>query len=90
MTSPALTLPVAMAFLMLILDVLVIVSSLTALLAIRDYQIRGGFPYPPGSPPLPLIGNPFDIPKEFSWLSLTQLSRKYGTSRSLLWVLLTE
>jgi hypothetical protein len=68
---------------MLILDVLVIVSSLAVFLAIRDYQIRGGLPYPPGPPPLPIIGNLFDIPKEFSWLSYTQLSRKYGMSHSL-------
>jgi hypothetical protein len=34
----------AMVPLMLILDVLVVVSSLAAFLAIRDYQIRGGTP----------------------------------------------
>ena len=76
--------------LMLILDVLVVVSSLAALLAIRDYQIRRGLPYPPGPRPLPLIGNLFDIPKEFSWLSYTRYSRKYGMSNSLSWVHLTE
>jgi hypothetical protein len=79
-----------MAFLMLMLDVLVIVSSLAVFLAIRDYQIRGGLPYPPGPPPLPIIGNLLDIPKEFSWLTYTQLSRKYGMCHSLAWVLLTE
>ena len=61
-----------------ILDVFVLISSLAAFLAIRDYQRRRGLPYPPGPPPLPLIGNLFDIPKEFSWLSYTQLSEKYG------------
>jgi len=76
--------------LMLILDVLVVVLSLAAFLAIRDYQIRGGLLYPPGPPLLPLIGNLIDIPKEFSWLTYTHLSKKYGMSRSLLWVLLTE
>jgi len=76
--------------LMLILDVLVVVLSLAAFLAIRDYQIRGGLLYPPGPRPLPLIGNLIDIPKEFSWLTYTHLSKKYGMSRSLLWVLLTE
>jgi hypothetical protein len=60
------------------LDILVIISSLAAFLAIRDYQRRRGLPYPPGPRPLPLIGNLFDIPKEFSWLSYTQLSKKYG------------
>jgi hypothetical protein len=79
-----------MVAVMLILDFFVVVSALVACLAIRDYQIRGGFPYPPGPPPLPFIGNLFDIPKEFSWLSYIQLSKKYGMSRSLLWVRLTE
>ena len=80
----------AMVPLMLILDVLVVVSCLAAFLAIRDYQIRGGLPYPPGPRPLPVIGNLIDIPKEFSWLTYTHLSKKYGMSRSLLWVHLTE
>ncbi|KAN0115759.1 cytochrome P450 [Russula decolorans] len=61
-----------------ILDFFVLISSLAAFLAIRDYQRRRGLPYPPGPRPLPLIGNLFDIPKEFSWLSYTQLSKKHG------------
>ena len=61
-----------------ILDVLVLISSLVAFLAIRDYQRRKGLPYPPGPRPLPLIGNLFDIPREYSWLSYTQLSKKHG------------
>jgi hypothetical protein len=60
------------------LDIFVLVSSLAAFLAIRDYQRRRGLPYPPGPRPLPLIGNLLDIPKEFSWLSYSQLSKKHG------------
>jgi hypothetical protein len=52
--------------------------------------MRGRLPYPPGPPPLPLIGNLFNIPKEFSWLSYTQLSRNYGMRHHLLPILLTE
>ncbi len=63
---------------MSILEILVLVSSLAAFLTIRDYQRRRGLPYPPGPRPLPLIGNLFDIPKEFSWLTYTRLSKKYG------------
>ena len=61
-----------------ILDILVLVFCLAAFLAIRDHQRRRGLPYPPGPRPLPLIGNLLDIPKEFSWLSYTQLSKKHG------------
>jgi hypothetical protein len=63
----------------LTLHILVLVSSVVVFLAIRDYQRRQGLPYPPGPRPLPLIGNIFDIPKEFSFLSFIQLSKKHGT-----------
>ena len=64
--------------LMLTLDFIVLVTSLVAFLAIRDYQRRRGFPYPPGPRPLPLVGNLFNIPKKFSWLSYLQFSKKHG------------
>ncbi len=79
----------AVTFLMFTLDILVIVSSIAAFFAIRDYQ-RRRLPYPPGPRPLPFIGNLFDIPKEFCWLSYTQLSRIngmiYSAARELLTV----
>jgi len=61
-----------------IIDILVLVSSIAAFLIVRDYQKRQRLPYPPGPRPLPLIGNLFDVPKEFSWLTYTRLSKKYG------------
>lgn len=64
--------------LVLTIYILVLVSSIAAFLAIRDYQRRQGLPYPPGPRPLPLIGNLFDIPKEFSWLTYSRFSKKYG------------
>jgi hypothetical protein len=77
-------------FLTAILDILVLVSSLAAFLAIRGRQRRRGLPYPPGPRPLPLIGNLLDIPKEFSWLSYTHLSKKHGTIYSAVRGSLTE
>jgi hypothetical protein len=64
--------------LVLTIDILVLVTSIAAFLAIRDYQKRMGVPYPPGPRPLPLVGNLFNVPKEFSWLTFTRLSKKYG------------
>jgi hypothetical protein len=76
--------------LMLALDFLVVIASLIAFLTIHDRRVRGGFPYPPGPPPLPIVGNLLDIPKEFSWLTYTQLSKKYGIDISLVAKLILE
>ena len=73
-----------------ILDILVLVCCLAAILVIRDYQRRRGLPYPPGPRPLPLIGNIFDIPMKFSWLSYSELSKKHGMIYFCDKVLLTE
>jgi cytochrome P450 len=71
-------------------DLLGLVFSLTAFLVIRDYRRRRGLPYPPGPRPIPLIGNLFDIPKEFSWLEYTQLAKKYGMCSSPVLLRLTK
>ena len=70
--------PVVSLSLMSALDILVLVVSIAAFFVIRDYRRRRGLSYPPGPRPLPLIGNLLDIPKEFSWVAYTQLSKKHG------------
>ena len=69
----------AMVSPMSILDVFAALSFLAFFGAIRDHRRRRGLPYPPGPRSLPVIGNLLDVPKEFSWLTYTSLSEKYGT-----------
>ena len=35
-------------------------------------------PYPPGPPPLPLIGNLLDMPQAYYWLTYAEMGKKYG------------
>ena len=58
----------------------IVLSFIFTLQAFRDYRRRRGLPYPPGPRPLPIIGNLLDIPMESSWLTYSQLAKKYGTS----------
>ncbi|KAI0251161.1 cytochrome P450 [Lactifluus subvellereus] len=68
---------------MFVLHLFALLSFLVALRTFRDYQRRRGIPYPPGPRPLPIVGNLFDLPKEFLWLAFTQLSKKHGDILSL-------
>ncbi|KAI0289467.1 cytochrome P450 [Russula brevipes] len=72
-----------MTYLTSIADLLAVLLLLATIRAIRDHRKRKGLPYPPGPRPLPIIGNLFDIPKEFSWLTYTQFSKTYGSILSL-------
>ena len=67
-----------MASLVLIVDILALASFFLVILAFNDHRRRRGLPYPPGPRPLPLIGNLLDIPKEYSWLTYTHLSKVHG------------
>lgn len=61
-----------------IIDGAVLLSFLIALRAIRRCRRTRGFPYPPGPPRWPLIGNFLDIPSTYQWLAFTKYSKKYG------------
>ena len=69
-----------MGSLMLVLNILVLATSIAAVFATisRGNRRRRGLPYPPGPRPLPVIGNLLDIPKRFSWIAYNQLSKKHG------------
>lgn len=41
---------------------------------------RGKLPYPPGPPPLPILGNMFDIPGDLDWVKFHQMALQYGES----------
>ena len=43
---------------------------------------QAGVPFPPGPPPLPILGNIRDIPSKQPWLTYTQWGDQYGALRS--------
>ena len=63
-----------------VIDCLAISLSLYLLSVFRDHRRRRGFPYPPGPPSRPIIGNLLDVlkAKEASWITYAEMSRKYG------------
>ncbi len=48
------------------------------LIVFRGYRRRTGFPYPPGPPSWPIMGNLLDVPKGAPWTVYTDMSKKYG------------
>src|SRR5260370_20759559 len=60
------------------IDCLALSAFLYILFAFRDHRRRRGFPYPPGPPSWPVIGNLLDVPKLSPWLAYTNMSKKYG------------
>jgi hypothetical protein len=67
-----------MSSLFSIVDLFVLLFCFFAFQIINGRRRRRGLPYPPGPRPLPLIGNLLDIPKDFSWISYMEFSKKYG------------
>ena len=59
-------------------DCFAVSLSLYLLVVFRDHRRRGGLPYPPGPPRLPIIGNLLDVPKDAPWSAYADMSKKYG------------
>ncbi|KAI9441789.1 cytochrome P450 [Lactarius indigo] len=59
-------------------DCLALAAFLYTLFAFRDHRRRRGFPYPPGPPSWPVIGNFLDVPKFSPWLAYANMSKEYG------------
>jgi hypothetical protein len=51
---------------------------LYTLFAFRDHRRRRGFPYPPGPPSWPVVGNLLNVPTLSPWLAYVNMSKKYG------------
>jgi len=62
----------------LLFNALAFFVFLYLLLVFRDRKRRGGLPYPPGPPSLPIIGNLLDIPTDAPWTAYADMSKKYG------------
>jgi hypothetical protein len=60
-----------------------LLSALFLVLSYIFFQVRKlRAPYPPGPPPVPLIGNALDIPTRKPWEKYLEWSKQFNSKRS--------
>ncbi|KAI0066585.1 cytochrome P450 [Artomyces pyxidatus] len=62
----------------LVLDLAAVMAFISFVVAFDQRRKRKGLRYPPGPRALPIVGNLFDVPKEFSWLTYAGWGKTYG------------
>lgn len=60
-----------------------LILAVSAVLFRRLRRLASNPPHPPGPPGLPILGNLFDRPKEYPWVTYKQWSQKYGEHQTL-------
>ena len=62
-----------------LLLVAIVLPILAYVQSISRWRARSrGLSLPPGPPPLPIVGNMFNIPKVKAWYDFQKLAEKYG------------
>ncbi|KAI0056401.1 cytochrome P450 [Artomyces pyxidatus] len=65
------------------LELVALAATLLLARAFERRRKRKGLVCPPGPTPLPVVGDLFDIPSEYSWLSYAKWGKTYGDVISL-------
>ena len=63
------------------IDLQVVALCVVVALAVSVFFRQRRRSLPPGPRGVPVLGNVFDVPKEFEWLAYDRWSREYGMSR---------